>query len=259
MSALIPRLHARLDALATEKSRLFWNRYLKGTVVFRGVPMASIRTALHDWWRHDGPAALTMSEQKALAIALFEGAFGEDALAGTIALQELLLESITPSDVAAFGDLFDRGRVADWNSCDWFCVKVLGRLVARDLPDRTTTDAIVDWREARTVWQRRAANVAFVNLARHGDRNFPGFVELMLETCAVTVRSEERFAQTGVGWLLRELGEADQAAVLDFTRQHLPLMSREAVRYVIERMPKALQAELLTAHHAVRPRPTPRR
>jgi len=70
----------------------------------------------------------------------------------------------------------------------------------------------------------------------------------MLETCSVTVRSPERFAQTGVGWLLRELAAADREAVLAFTRSRLPRRSREGVRYVAERMPKSIQKEVLEEH-----------
>jgi 3-methyladenine DNA glycosylase AlkD len=256
---LISALEERLETLATERSRAFWEGYLKGVVPFRGVPMAAIRAAVHAWWREDGPSGLSLVDAKSLALALFDGRFGEDRLAGTIALQELLLASLGLGDLETFAALFERERIADWNSCDWFCVRVLGPLVARELPSPATAEAIAAWRDARTVWQRRAANVAFVNLARHGDRNFPGFTSLMLETCGVTVRSGERFAQTGVGWLLRELAEADRAAVLAFTRDHLPLLSREGLRYILERMPKPEQAPLLEAHrHARAPRPARR-
>jgi 3-methyladenine DNA glycosylase AlkD len=245
---LIPPLQARLDALATDKSRSFWQGYMKGAVPFRGVPMAAIRGAVHAWWRHDGPAMLPTACQKQLAISLFEGRYGEDKLAGTLALQELLLPDLTPPDLERLGALFERGLIADWNTCDWLCVKVLGRWVARDLPNRSTGEAIVGWRGARTVWQRRAANVAFVNLAKRGEHNFGGFTGLMLQTCAVTVQSSERFAQTGVGWLLRELAHTQQAAVVDFLRCHLGQMSREGLRYAVERMPAAERAVLLEAH-----------
>lgn len=245
---LLSALEARLDALATEKSRAFWERYLKGTVPFRGVPMASIRTAVHAWWREDGPSSLASPAQKALALSLFDGRFGEDKLAGTLTLQELLLEALTLEDVDELAALFERERIADWNTCDWFCVKVLGRLVARDLPSRAMAEAIAFWRGARTVWQRRAANVTFASLAKRGEGNFEGFTRLMLETCAVTVCSEERFAQTGVGWLLRELAETERAAVLAFTRRHLGAMSREGVRYVVERLPEPERAAVLDAH-----------
>jgi 3-methyladenine DNA glycosylase AlkD len=249
---IVRALGARLDALATEKSRAFWERYLKGAVPFRGVPMAAIRAAVHAWWREDGPSALAVPAQKALALELFDGAFCEDKLAGTLVLQELLLGRLALQDVKRLGALFDRGRIADWNTCDWFCVKVLGNLVARDLPSRDLADAIASWRTARTLWQRRAANVAFVNLARRGEANFEGFTALMLDTCAVTVRSPERFAQTGVGWLLRELAEADRGAVLAFADEHLGVLSREAMRYAVERMPKSVQARVLRQHARAR-------
>jgi 3-methyladenine DNA glycosylase AlkD len=247
----IEALATRLDALATEKSRAFWERYLKGAVPFRGVPMASIRKAVHAWWHADGPSALRVPEQKKLALRLFEETFCEDKLAGTLVLQEILLDKLSLQDVDALGGLFDRELIADWNTCDWFCVKVLGNLVARELPSRAVADEIASWCTARTLWQRRAANVAFVNLAKRGEANFQGFTTLMLDTCAVTLRSEERFAQTGAGWLLRELAAADRDRVLAFTEAHLGQMSRESVRYVVERMPKSVQARVVSKHKRV--------
>jgi 3-methyladenine DNA glycosylase AlkD len=253
-SPLIAALVTRLDALASPQSRDFWQRYLKGAVPFRGVPMAGIRRAVHTWWQADGPAGLSPSARQSLALALFRGSYAEEKLAGTLVLQELLLDTLNPADLAEFALLFEHEWIADWNTCDWFCVKVLGPLVARERPLRTCADAIASWCTARTVWQRRAANVAFVNLARHGDQNFAGFTRLMLDTCAVTVRSPQRFAQTGVGWLLRELAEAERDSVLAFTDEHLALLSREALRYVVERLPDAQRSALLTAHRRL-PRP----
>jgi 3-methyladenine DNA glycosylase AlkD len=231
-------LETRLNSLANEKSRLFWERYLKGAIPFRGVPMGSIRKSVHTWWREDGPSELTLRHQKSLALQLFDGTPCEDKLAGTLVLEEILLNDLTKDDIDSFGALFERGLIADWNTCDWFCVKVLGNLAARDLPSPEFTDAILDWRTAQSLWQRRASNVAFVNLAKQGDVNFEGFTHRMLETCAITVRSPERFAQTGVGWLLRELAEADRAAVLRFTRKHLSLLSREALKSIFKHLPK---------------------
>jgi 3-methyladenine DNA glycosylase AlkD len=235
---LVHSLERRLDACANPMSRSFWERYLKGAIPFRGVPMGSIRKSVHTWWREDGPADLSLSEQKSLALQLFDGTPCEDKLAGTLVLEEILLNDLTKDDIDSFGAIFERGLIADWNTCDWFCVKVLGNLAARDFPSPEFTDAILDWRTAQSLWQRRASNVAFVNLAKRGDVNFEGFTHRMLETCAITVRSPERFAQTGVGWLLRELAEADRAVVLKFTRKHLSLLSREALKSIFRHLPK---------------------
>lgn len=44
--AQLRALQSDLDARATEKSRAFWTRYLKGDATFRGVPMAEVRAAV---------------------------------------------------------------------------------------------------------------------------------------------------------------------------------------------------------------------
>ncbi len=254
LAPLTAALHARLDAAASPQSRAFWEAYMKGALPFRGVPMAGVRAAVVAWWRADGPAGLPEAAQKALALQLFEGAHGEDKLAGILALQGPLFDRLGAADLAAFAALFDRGLVADWSTCDWLCLKVLGPLVARQLPDRGLADALAAWREAPTLWRRRAANVAFVNLAKGGDAHFPGFTQLMFATCAVTVRCEARFAQTGVGWLLREVARADRDGVLAFVDAHLGCMSREGVRYALEHQPKALQTEVIARHKLAVPR-----
>lgn len=233
------RVEAALDAAATDKSRKFWNAYLKGALPFRGVPMAGVRRVVHEV-----AGGLDATAARKLALALFEGEHGEDKLAGILILAEILGDRLGREDLADFARLFDRGLIADWSTCDWFCVKVLAKMIERDL---TLARDVCSWSSAPGVWRRRASNVAFVYLAPRGEESFTGFTRLMLATCDVTVRSPERFAQTGVGWLLRELAEAEPDAVLVWTRAHLALMSTEAIRYVTERMPKRVAEELILA------------
>jgi hypothetical protein len=56
--------------------------------------------------------------------------------------------------------------------------------------------AISEWREADSLWQRRASVVAFADLARKGDQNFPGYTEMVLDNCSHLLGSQERFVQT---------------------------------------------------------------
>ena len=51
-------------------SRVFWKKYLKGAVLFRGVPMAATCKSVHVWWLSDGPARRPVAAQNALALAL---------------------------------------------------------------------------------------------------------------------------------------------------------------------------------------------
>ena len=214
-NGLINRLQSRLNARATPATREWWTKNLRGAASFRGVKMRDVRTALHAWFEEEQLGEhLPIERQKDLALMLLEEDYTEDKLAGVLLLQEILLPADAldwRSDLPRFARLFDQGYIRDWNVCDWFCIKVLGPLVEQQ--GEACARAISEWRGADSVWQRRASGVAFANLARVGDRNFPGFTEMVLDNCSHLLKSQERFAQTGVGWVLRELSRSDEGRV----------------------------------------------
>jgi 3-methyladenine DNA glycosylase AlkD len=244
---LITKLQVRLEEKANPKTKAWWEGYLKQAIPFRGVKMADIRTALHAWIAAEEIAIrYPFEEQKALALRLLRETYAEDKIAGILYLQEVLLPARAidcSTDLPLFAALFDEGYIDDWNTCDWFCVKVLGPLAEQQ--GEPCARAIAAWTGAGTLWQRRAAGVAFVNLAGAGEGNFQGFTDMLLGVCAVTVQDPERFAQTGTGWVLRELGQAEQERVLAFVQEHRALLSREALKRALERMPEEIQQELL--------------
>ena len=132
-------------------------------------------------------------------------------------------------------------------------MKVLGPFV-RAAPDRrAAAEAIASWRTAESLWQRRAAAVAFVYLAREGDAVYPGFTDLVLAVAAANVQDAARFSQTGVGWVLRELAAAAPEAVTAFVRAHEDKMSTEALRAATTKLPE-LREELLAARRQRRKR-----
>lgn len=247
----IATLQARLADVAQPKTKAWWERYLKGVIPFRSVKMAGIRAALHDWINAEGLADQPTDRQKDLAFALLQETYTEDKLAGILYLQERLLPAGMIDwtlDLPRFAALFDDGYVYDWNTCDWLCVKVLGPLAQRD--GEPCARAIAAWKDADTLWRHRASGVAFVNLAKQGDAFFPGFMTMLLEGCAATVQSPERFVQTGTGWVLRELSLADLDRVVAFITDHLPRFSREGLRTAVEKLPAPLKDDLLERHRA---------
>lgn len=139
-------------------------------------------------------------------------------------------------DLMELAAVFDDGHLADWNNVDWFAVKVLNRMVQQS--GEPCARAISDWSTAANLWRRRASGVAFVSVAKLGDRNFDGFTDMLLQVCDRTVRHRERFAQTGTGWVLRELAKAEPERVLAFVEAHLEHFSREGLRYALEKMPE---------------------
>lgn len=246
-------LQQQLDQRADPKTKAWWERYLKHVIPFRGVKMADIRAVLHQWVKDEGIDRLPAPEQKDLALALIRLEYTEDKLAGMLFWQEILLPARAvdwPADLPAFAELFQQGYIYDWNTCDWFCVRVLGPLAEQQGAD--CAHAIAAWRSSEPLWQRRAAAVGFVNLARRGEANFPGFTEMLLGACAPLVASPERFAQTGAGWVLRELSLADQAQVIAFVEERIGQFTREGLAYATEKMTAETQARLKALHKASR-------
>lgn len=244
IAAAVVAIQSRLAAAADPAVRDWWERYLKHAIPFRGVRMAGIRAAVHDWHGHED--TLTPAQRRELALALVRCEPAEDKLAGVLLIQEILLpdgEVGWRRDLPAYARLFDQGHIYEWNTCDWFCVRVLGPLAARD--GASCARAIGDWRRAPGLWRRRAAGVAFVNLAPQGDANFDGFVDLVLSVCETTVRDPERFAQTGTGWVLRELSRAAPDRVARFVEEHAAELSREAQRMATAKLSPPERERLL--------------
>ena len=243
--AQIRRLQATLDSRATEKSRIFWTRYLKGNATFRGVPMGALREVIHAWWHDEGLDDLATASRIRAALRLFEEEPTEDKLASVLVLSEILLPHLSKKDLPAFARLFARSHISNWHICDWFCVKVLGRMVECAEAPCDLAEAISAWRTSRPLWQRRATCVAFVNHAKYGDKRIPGLSRIIFRNAAALVCDQERFAHTGVGWVLRELSLAQRAAVITFAEENARQLSREGMRYITEKMPAADREHLL--------------
>jgi 3-methyladenine DNA glycosylase AlkD len=244
----IGHLQRRLDAASSVSTRDWWEKYLKGVIPFRGTKMAEIRRAVHRWYKDEHIDTRSGPVQQELARTLLRQEFAEDKLAGVLLLQEMLLPAGIihwQTDLDTYATLFDEGYIFDWNTCDWFCVKFLGPLALAE--GEACARAIASWKKATNLWRRRAAGVAFVNIAPRGDDFFPGFVEMLIEVCAATVRFPERFAQTGTGWVLRELSLAAPDAVATFVQSHLTLFSREALRSAVKNLDATQRQRLLDA------------
>jgi 3-methyladenine DNA glycosylase AlkD len=250
LDGLIEGLQLRLNAHATTATREWWTKYLRGAASFRGVKMADVRKAVHAWFKEERLGErLSVGQQKDLALTLLEEDYTEEKLAGVLFLQEILLQAGAldwHSDLPRFARLFEEGYIRDWSICDWFCVKVLGPLVEQQ--GEACARAISEWRAADSLWQQRSSIVAFANLASEGDRNFAGFTEMVLDNCSHLLGSQERFVQTGVGWVLRELSRWDQNRVVAFVEANLDRFSREALKNAIKYLPHEVAERLLQAH-----------
>ena len=216
----IAALQRHLDAHATEKRRDWWTAYLKGEALFRGVAMADIRAGVR-----------TLPPDRDLAMALLHERYEEDKLAGVLLLAEHLLDTLGADDLPMLAQPFDDGAIGDWSVCDWFAVKVLAPLTKRD--GEPFARLLAAWSESGPLWKRRAPAAAFSVLAAKPEP-FAGFSELCLEVCDHLARDERRFAQTGIGWLLRELSKQRPGEVRAFVDAHS--LSTEARRMALAKI-----------------------
>lgn len=219
----------------------WWERYLKHEIEFWGVPTAEIRSIVATW---AGALEPTPADLRNAAWELLRGPVAEEKLAALLILQEhvLPLDELDPDrDLPEISTIFDEGAIWEWNTTDWLCVRVLGPLV------RTRGGAagrsIVRWTDAPGLWRRRAAIVAFVDLLPHPDV-FPGMTDLVLDACRANVRDGERFSQTGVGWVLRELSRRSPTTVFDFVAEHRGAMSTESLRMATAQLPDDRRRDL---------------
>jgi len=197
------------------------------------------------WWADHGLADHPAAVGKRIGIALLEQKATDDKLAGILVLDEILADHLRASDLPAFAQLFEDGRLAEGSVVDGFSVKVLGTLLHRVRGRNDVSRALALWRGAESRWQRRAVCVAFTTIAPQGDQALAGFTQLAFTVCSAIVWSIDRIDQTAVGWLLRELSRAEPTRVEAFVRRHARFMSREAMRQAIEKLPASRQAELL--------------
>jgi 3-methyladenine DNA glycosylase AlkD len=222
----IRRLQQSLQCYANPDTKTWWENYVKESAPFLGIKMRVVRTVLHRWYEENVAGVLAYPDQLELSLALFDEKHVEEKLAGTLFLQEILLPSGVidcSRDIDRFGALFAGGRIYDWNTCDWFCVKVLGPLIRENGLD--CARRISRWRSAENLWQARASLVAFVKVAD----NSVYYPEIQM-SCRVLIRRQERFAKTAVGWILRDISRYDDAFVRQVIEENIAHFSSESLR-----------------------------
>ena len=97
----------RLAAASDPRTKEWWESYLKGAIPFRGVPMAGVRSVVHDVWQEKGLGHLPLEDQIEVALAQFGGRHSEDKIAGVLMLAELLVDSLeTEHGVSDFVDRY---------------------------------------------------------------------------------------------------------------------------------------------------------
>ena len=217
-----------LDNVADEKSKLWWEKYMKDVIAFRGVGIPKNRELLSMWRVNNGISNLPFEEQFEIALTFFKEPYAEDKLAGILYLQEYLYNKLPwELQVTRFESIYDDALIYDWNVCDWFCIRVLGPMIQKN--GERCASHIGAWKDAPYLWQARSSLVPFVNLVSTNT-----YYPLITDISATLIRREERFAKTAVGWILRDISKHDVQFVFEFLDRYLADFTTETINNALK-------------------------
>ena len=118
-------------------------------------------------------------------------------------------------------------RINNWDLVD----SSAGEAVGLSVLERDELDVLEKLAQSESLWERRIAIVAtFAHLRA-------GAVEPTLRIAQLLLGDRHDLIHKATGWLLREVGKRDEAALERFLDRHAATMPRTALRYAIEKMP----------------------
>jgi 3-methyladenine DNA glycosylase AlkD len=117
-------------------------------------------------------------------------------------------------------------RINNWDLVDISCRDVVGGYLlaaGKTAPLRRLA-------RSKLIWDRRIAMVSTWQFIRAGE------LEPTFEIATMLLDDDEDLMHKAVGWMLREAGKRDEAALEAYLAEYAPSMPRTALRYSIERM-----------------------
>jgi 3-methyladenine DNA glycosylase AlkD len=118
--------------------------------------------------------------------------------------------------------------INNWDLVDLSCYPLLGEWLLDK--DRSLIYDLA--RNGRTLWEQRIGIVSTMTFLRHGQ---------LADTFAIAdilLKHPHDLIQKAVGWLLREAGKRDKAALEAYLLPRYRTMPRTMLRYAIERFPE---------------------
>jgi 3-methyladenine DNA glycosylase AlkD len=127
--------------------------------------------------------------------------------------------------------------VKGWGSCDHLCVHPLGHLILQypELAAKTKK-----WARSKIRWKKRAAAVALIPALRR-----KLLLKEAFQTADILLQDQEDLVQKGYGWMLKEASNRYPKEVFQYVIKNRKKMPRTALRYAIEKMPRAWKKEAM--------------
>ena len=126
-------------------------------------------------------------------------------------------------------------NINNWDLVDLSCYQLLGEWLLDK--DRSLLYELA--RNGKTIWEQRIGIVSTMTFIRHGQlQDTFNIAELLLH-------HPHDLIHKAVGWLLRETGKRDKAALEAFLQPRYQTMPRTMLRYAIEKFPEEERRQYL--------------
>ena len=199
---------------------------------FLGVMVPQIRAVAKAHPDADGAAvkellASPWHEVRECALLLLVEQFGRASATERTSIHRLYLSAAA------------EGRVNNWDLVDLSAPTLVGQYLLdrpRGLLDRLA--------RRPSLWENRIAVVSTLAFIRRGD------LADAFRQCAAALGHPHDLMHKAVGWMLRECGKKDAAALRAFLREHLGDIRPTALRYAIERFPREERSDWLARRRA---------
>lgn len=125
-------------------------------------------------------------------------------------------------------------HVNNWNLVDTSAHLIIGaHLLNKD------RSSLIEVAQSPTLWERRIAIVSTWYFIRNNDLEWTFTISQLL------LNDTHDLIHKAVGWMLRETGKKDEAALVKFLDAHSQIMPRTMLRYAIEKFPEEQRQEYL--------------
>jgi 3-methyladenine DNA glycosylase AlkD len=188
---------------------------------FLGIKVPVTRAVVKECWRYIGFPELEES---------LSSKYHEVRLAGLLALVEIFTHA--KKDQTLQRECVDfylshTDSINNWDLVDLSCYPLLGEW----LLDKDRSLLYDMARNGRTIWEQRIGIVSTMTFIRHGQ------LQDTFDIADILLHHPHDLIHKAVGWLLREAGKRDKAALEAFLQPRCQSMPRTMLRYAIEKFP----------------------
>lgn len=190
---------------------------------FLGIKVPETRAAVKETWRRT-----TLANLEECLVSEFH----EVRLAALLTLVELFSHARKdPERQRQCVDIYlsYTDFINNWDLVDLSCYPLLGVWLLDK--DRTLLYDLA--RGGKTLWEQRIGIVSTLQFIRHGQ------LEDSFAISEILLHHPHDLIHKAVGWMLREAGKRDKAALEAFLRPRYSTMPRTMLRYAIEKFPEA--------------------